>query len=189
MRDYVELRLRDIAKMLAKSLPVEGQEFTTKVEEYLSVIKAMPRAQKVALKIAYQFGRKVPREEREDLFQDIALTLLKANTGEEKLAYAIARCDWQDWWRKYKIRQHTSLESVTEDNEGNPVTLGELLVGEVEFENKMNGKLDAKHIWGLLPVDIKPLVNKRLIGKALTATERKRMNRFVHSQGAQLLLA
>ena len=165
MKDYVGLRLRDIAKMFAKSLPVQGQEFGLKVEEYLKVIKSMPRAQK------------------------IALTLLKADTGEEKLAYAIARCDWIDWWKKYKIRQHTSLESVSEDSEGNPVTLGELLVGEVEFENKINGKLDAERMFDKLPAHIKPIVTNRLIGKALISSERNKLNRFVKSEGLSLLLA
>ena len=55
------------------------------------------------------------------------------------------------WWRKYKIRQHTSLDSVVEDTEGNPVTLGEMLVGECEFENKVNGKLEAERIFDRLP--------------------------------------
>ncbi|GAH01794.1 unnamed protein product, partial [marine sediment metagenome] len=54
-----------------------------------------------------------------------------------KLAYAIARCDWIDFWKRYKIRQHLSLDSVTEDESGNPVTLAEMLVGETEFERKM----------------------------------------------------
>ena len=108
---------------------------------------------------------------------------------DERLAYAIGRCDWQDFWRKYTIRQHYSLDSVVEDNEGNPVTLSELIVGEVEFERKMNGKLDAERIWNKLPEVIKPLVNKRLIGKALTRQERNTMNYFVRTKATQLLLA
>jgi hypothetical protein len=45
--------------------------------------------------MAYIFSRKIPKQEREDLFQDIALKLIEADTPEQRLAYAIARCDWQ----------------------------------------------------------------------------------------------
>ena len=189
MHNYIKITYRDIAKMLASALPVQGQEFGLKVNEFLKTIKTMPQEAKTALKVAYVFSRKVPREEREDLFQDIALAVLKVKTKDERLAYAVARCDWQDFWRKYSIRQHYSLDSVTEDTEGNPVTLAELIVGEVEFENRLNGKLEAERIFNLLPAIIKPIINKRLLGKALNNTERSRLNRYVKADGYKLLIA
>jgi len=175
--------------MLASALPVQDDDFAFKVECNLEAIKRLPVEAKHALKVAYVFSRKVPRHEREDLFQDIALAVLKVRTRDERLAYAIARCDWQDWWKKYTIRQHYSLDSVTEDSEGNPVTLAEMLVGECEFERKINGKLDAERIWKKLPKDIRPMVFKRLIGKALNSSERNHLNRWVHKAGYQLILA
>ena len=184
-----DITYRRIAIMLAAALPVEGEAFTDKVNKNLETIKALPQTAKVSLRSAYIFSRKVPRQEREDLFQEIALVVLKAKTKDEHLAYAIARCDWKDWWAKYKIRQHYSLDSVTEDDDGNPVTLGELIVGEAEFERKMDGKLDAQRIWAVLPDKIKPIVTNRLLGKALTNTERSTLNRWVKSTGYQLLLA
>jgi hypothetical protein len=205
MASTLKVSYRDIAKMFVKALPVEGREFGDKVEQYLDVIKGMPAVSKVALKSAYIFSRKVPREEREDLFQDIALAILEAKTKDERLAYAIARCDWQNWWGKYKIRQHQSLDSIIEDDEGNPVTLGELIVGEVEFERKVDGELDAQRIWDKLPEDIKPIVEKRLMGKplstvrngrgrpstdtALSNCERQRLSRWIKREGYQLLMA
>jgi len=184
-----DITYRNIATMLAKALPVEDTEFTIKVNEYLEVIKAMPREHKVALKAAYIFSRKVPREEREDLFQELALTLLKHKTKDDKLAYAIARCDWRNWWAKYRIRQHYSLDMVIDSDNGNPITLSEMLVGEVEFERKMDGKLDGQAIWHKLPSNIKAIVSKRLIGKALNNTERSQLSRWIKAQGYQLLLA
>ncbi|KKK62299.1 hypothetical protein LCGC14_3005700, partial [marine sediment metagenome] len=80
----IDVKYRDIARMLAKALPVEDEEFGTKVEEYRQVVVAMSAEQKTALKMAYIWSAKVPREEREDFFQDLALTLLKANLHEEK---------------------------------------------------------------------------------------------------------
>lgn len=203
--DYLKVTYRDIAKMLASALPVEAEEFGLKVETYLEAIKAMPIEAKNALKVAYVFSRKVPREEREDMFQDIALAVFKAKASSEKLAYTIARLDWLDWWDKYKIRQHTSLDSVVETDNGNPVALGEMLVGEVEFETKINGKMDAERIWDKLPEDIRPLVLKRLEGKPILAgnrkrgnqatgallnnTERSRFNRWLKADGYKLLIA
>ena len=186
----IDVKYRDIARMLAKALPVEDEEFGTKVEEYRQVVVAMSAEQKTALKMAYIWSAKVPREEREDFFQDLALTLLKANLHEEKLAYAIARCDWLDWWRKFKIRQHTSLEAIIQtDDTGNPMTLAETLVGEVEFETRQCAKMDAERIWNKLPAEIKPIIAKRLSGKALTNSDRGLLFRFVKKQGTSLLLA
>jgi len=188
-KEYIEVTYRDIAKMLASALPIQGDDFGNQVNDNLEVIKTLPLEAKHALKVAYVFSRKVPRHEREDLFQDIALAVLKVKTRDERLAYSIARCDWQNWWSKFSIRQHYSLDSVTEDEDGNPATMAELIVGEVEFENKINGKLDAERIWNKLPEDIKPIVFNRLIGKALTKREHNSLAYYVKTKGYQLLLA
>jgi len=188
-KEYIEVQYRDIAKMLASALPIEGDDFGRQVNDNLEVIKRLPLEAKHALKVAFVFSRKVPRHEREDLFQDIALAVLKVKTRDERLAYSIARCDWKNWWGKYSIRQHYSLDSVTEDEDGNPVTMAELIVGEVEFERKINGKLDAERIWNKLPLDIRPIVFKRLIGQALNSSERNHLNRWVHKAGYQLIMA
>lgn len=188
MTQIKDITYRHIAKMMASALPVQNEEFGLKVEQYLVTIKRLPKEAKVALKSAYIFSRKVPREEREDLFQDIALAVLKIKTKDERLAYAIARCDWRDFWKHYKIRQHYSLDSVVDDEEGNPVTLGELLVGETEFERKMNGKMDAERIFDSLPPNIQPLINKRLMGYTLNKTERNALNYFVRKDGYKIIL-
>lgn len=188
-KNYIKVTYRDIAKMLASALPVENEDFTYKVEEYLDTIKAMTSEQKNALKIAYVFSRKVPRQEREDFFQDLALTLFKANTNQERLAYTIARFDWLNWWKKYRIRQHTSLDSIIESDTGDGITLGELLIGSVEFETKLNGDMDGERLWNKLPDTIKPIIANRLSGKALTSSERNKLNRYVKQYGTSLLLA
>lgn len=202
--NYIKVSYRDIAKMLVKAMPVELEAFSDKVNGYLDTIKAMPGEAKIALKSAYIFSRKVPREEREDLFQDLALAILKTKTGDERLAYAIARCDWRNWWSKFRIRQHYSLDQVIDHDDGSPITLGEMIVGECEFELKIDGDLDGQRIWDRLPSNIKPLILKRLEGKpiitryqkgrpkseaTLTDCERKRLNRWIHKEGYQLLVA
>lgn len=182
MKTQIKVSYRDIAKLFAKHLPIEGKEFGDKVEEYLTTISRMRPEAKTALKAAYVFASKVPKAEQDDFFQELVLAILEHRTKDERLAYAIARFDWVDFWRKYTIRQHFfagSLNQVYEDAEGNECQLGELLVGECEFERKMDGKLDAQSIWNQLPDSIKPIVQKRLEGKPLTNTERQRLNYHV----------
>lgn len=171
MTDLKDVTYRHVAIMLAAALPVKDEEFRERVEANLEAIKKLPQEFKTALKMAYIFSRKVPREEREDLFQELAITLLEAKTNNEKLAYSIARCDWQDWWKKYRIRQHYSLDSVIEDEEGNPATFGELVIGETEFELKMDGKMDAKRIWEMLPDNLKKAVQARLLGQMISPSD------------------
>lgn len=182
MKTYLKVTYRDIAKMLAKALPVEDSEFTLKVEEYLNVIKSMSQSAKIALKTAYVFSRKVPREEREDMFQDLTLAVLKAKATDERLAYAVARCDWVNWWQRYKIRQHYNLDSIVEDSEGNQVPYGELLVGECEFENRLDGDMDGERLYQQLPKWVQDIVKKRLIGKPIRGGERKLIDRWVSTR-------
>lgn len=204
MKDYTEIDYRDIAKMLASALPVEGEEFRQAVEVRLAAIRAMPAASRLALVNAYWFSRRVPREEREDFFQDLALTLLKLQTKDAPLTYTIARCDWQNWWRTYRQQAHVSLDSLAErDGPDGESTLAEHLVGAIEYQTRIDGDLDGATLWHQLPADIKALVTKRLQGKPLVSmrkrgqpkidgrlnnTERSRLNRFVHSAAGHKLL-
>jgi len=185
---YLKVTFRDIAKMLCIALPVEGEDFGEHVNNTLEAIQKLDTEAKNALKSAYVFSRKVPRQEREDLFQELTLTLLRARTKDEKLAYAIARCDWLNWWKKFKIRQHYSLDTIIEDEEGNPVTMAELVIGEVDFERKLDGKIEAERIWNMLPPEIKKIVLQRLLGQALNGSQRVTLHRWVKTSGYQLLL-
>lgn len=188
----LKVSYRDIAKMLCGALPVEGQEYGLKVSEYMETIKRLPVESRLALKTAYIFSRKVPKEEREDMFQELVIAVLEVQTKDEPFAYAITRCDWRNWWRKYMTRQHYyggSLNRTVQDSDGQEVELAELIVGEAEFENRMDGELQAKRIWLQLPDTIKPIINRRIAGYALNATERQRLSRYVKKEGYKLLLA
>ncbi len=168
--------------MLCASLPVEGEEFGKAVESTLTTIKSMPQEHRIALKSAYIFSRKVPREEREDMFQELALALLEARTKDERLAYTIARCDWRNWWEKYQIRAQYlggSLNETVTDGEGGTVEYGELLVGEVEFERKMNGDLDGEALYNKLPSWVQKLVTKRLTGQGIRGGDRIMLDKWI----------
>jgi hypothetical protein len=163
---------------------------------------------RLAVKVAYIFSRKVPREDREDVFQELVTAVLNAGATEERFAYTIARRDWQNWWQKRKLRSAYFggyLSETVTNSDGEETELAELLVGEVEFENKMDGKLDGERLWNRIPDDIKPLIHKRLMGKPLGAprnrkrgrpkqsgvlnsTERERLNQWIKREGYKLLL-
>jgi hypothetical protein len=93
-----------------------------------------------------------------------------------------------NWWRKYKIRQHYSLDSVTENEDGTPQPLTEMVIGELDWERRIDGKVDAEQIWNKLPQDIKPIVLKRLISQSLTKQEHNKLSYWVKAKGYQLLL-
>lgn len=189
---HVKVTNRDIAKMLCKSLPLEGQEFSAQVELAIETVRKLKPQARLALSCAYIFSAKCPRQDREDLFQDIALAVLKSGAKDEALAYSIARCDWRDWYEKRYFRDTKnagSLDVTIEDGDGNEILASELLVGEVEFEAKECDYLDASTIWQKLPEEIRPIVQKRLTGLALTGTERSTLCRFTKTPKASKILA
>jgi len=163
---------------------------------------------KLAIEAGYIFSRKVPAEERQDLFQELVAAILDSGTEDAAFAYTIARRDWQNFWSKYKLHSQYFegyLSDTLTNSDGDETELAELLVGEVEFENKQIDKLDARQLWQQIPSDIQKLITKRLQGKPLGSprkrkagqpknsgtlndTERKRLNRWVKSEGYKLLI-
>jgi hypothetical protein len=181
-----DVTYRSVAKMLASAIQIET-EFEAHVVEFLNVIEHLPQYQKTALKYAYIFSRKVPKEERADFYQELSLTLLEKRVKDDKLAYAIARCDWKDFWKAYKLHSQYNLDSIermadSEDGGGYGQDAidriayhTELLTGECEFDRT----IDAQTLFDNLPSHIQPLVNKRLTGYALNKLEQSILRRYI----------
>ena len=184
-------------------------------DQYIELVKSTTKElgklginAKLAVEAGYIFSRKVPSSERQDLFQELVLAILDSGTENAAFAYTIARRDWQDWWRSYKVHSQFYqgyLSEVILNSDGEETELAELLVGEVEFERKQIDKLDAQSLWQQIPAAIQVLVSKRLQGKPLGAprkpkagrpkssgslndTERQRLNRWVQTEGYKLLI-
>jgi len=174
-----QVTLRNVAKMIVAGLPLEDEGFGAQVNLTLDVLKRLKRGHKIALEVAYIFSRKCPQQERGDVFQELSLKLIEHGALTMGLAYAVARCDWADWWRRYSIRQHLSLDMSALDEDGNTVQFSDLLVGEVEFEAKVIAEMDARALYNSLPPDIRGIVSKRLIGKPTTNTERSKLKRYI----------
>jgi DNA-directed RNA polymerase specialized sigma24 family protein len=183
--------------------------------EYIELVKTTAKAfenldlnARLAVEASYIFSRKVPTPERQDLFQELITAILASGTENPAFAYTIARRDWQNWYTKYMLHsqfyQGYLSETIT-NSDGEETELAELLVGEVEFENKQIDKLDSQRLWRQIPKEIQVLITKRLQGKPLGAprtrkagqpkssgtlnnTERQRLNRWVKTQGHKLLI-
>ncbi len=182
--------------------------FIELVKQTAKQVEALGINAKLAIEAGYIFSRKVPQEERQDLFQELVAAILDSGTEDAAFAYTIARRDWQNWWAQFKLHsqyyQGYLSETIT-NSDGDETELAELLVGEVEFENKQIDKLDAQTLWNQIPAAIQKLVTKRLQGKPLGAprqrkagkpknsgtlngTERQRLNHWVKTQGYKLLI-
>ena len=162
----------------------------------------------LAIQTAFIFSRKAPANERQDLFQELLTAVLASGTEKLAFAYTIARRDWQNWYKTYKLHSQFYsgyLSDTITNSDGEETELAELLVGEVEFERRQIDKLDAQSLWHQIPADIQSLVVKRLQGKPLGTsrnrkggrpkqsqtldnTERSRLNRWIQKEGYKLLI-
>ena len=136
----LKVTARQIAKHLVKGLPLEGAAFKAEVDEVTKAIDKLAAEQRQALKCAYVFASKVPRQEREDVFQELFTKLLENGATSERLQYVIARCDWVEWWRRYKVRQNYSLDvnldaEVSETLDINDVKLEDLANRSAEMQD------------------------------------------------------
>lgn len=170
--------LHQIARMMAYAITLnsEREEFQTLIDEITHELRKLNKTGKIALRSAWIFSRKVPQMEREDLFQDLFCELWAKRVESEKLAYTIARCDWQDWYKRYKIRHHYSLDMAVNEDNDDSVPYGELLIGAIDFEQNMCLSLDCQRLLSIMPADIKAMVMKRFAGRGLDKTERNKLN-------------
>lgn len=186
----------------------DDDEYIELVKRTASEFEKLDINAKLAIESAYIFSRKVPMSERQDFSQELITAILASGVQNPAFAYAIARRDWQDWWRTYKLHSQFHqgyLSEVILNSDGEETELAELLVGEVEFEAKQIDRLDTSALWKRIPKHIQKLVLKRLQGKplgsprqrkagrpkssaSLNNTERQTLNRWVKTEGVKLLI-
>lgn len=186
----MEVSYRSIAKLLARGMPLEGQDYSAKVESYIKSIEAMPVEQQATLKASYIFSRKAPREERQDLFQDLVsscLTVLATKTpirDPDPFCYKTVRLAWLDRTRyrnrpiEKLAREAYRLNSSVIDSNGQETELQELIAGEVDFEHKLNSELDSQAVLDTLPDRVKKVAVKRLSGLDVSNADYKAAKRY-----------
>ena len=209
-QDTIKVTYRDVAKLLCTDIP--ECDYSAAVDKALDTIKALPEQTKLSMRIAYIFAAKVPHDERLDCFQSFTATLIEHGTNEPKLAYSITMNNWRNWWRSYKIHAYTDLDATIENDDSDDVTtLGDLLVGEIEFTNRLESDDSADRLWLQVPADIKPIILKRMQARepiieathgkvttykrgrpmtsaALSSTERSQLARWIAKDGYKLVL-
>lgn len=164
----------------------EVADYGERVEGMIDAIRRLSPENRAALKAAYIFSRKCLAVEREDLFQELMLKLLECKAPTEALAYTIARCDWRDWWKRYRTRKlwdGQSLNSVVDCDGGDGTEYGELLVGTVEYDRLVDGHIDGQALFDKLPDYIKRIVAKRLTGQGITGGDRIMLDKYVAKSG------
>ena len=177
--------LTQVAKMMARAISPD-EEFGENTRIILGELRGLEPECRLALKEAYIWSRKAPAEEREDLFQELFLRLWEGKVEDEKLAYSVARCDWRDWWRKYKVREHYSLDKPLGDAEDSK-TLSETLVGEAEFEAKMCLHMDCQAILNAMPRYVKEAATRRLYGRPIRPNERRLIDQWAKANMSLLV--
>ena len=67
--------------------------------------------------------RRVPREERQDVLQDLVCRALQVRPQTPGLLYCVFRFFIADWWKARRYRQHDSLDAMmitTDADAGGP---------------------------------------------------------------------
>ena len=87
--------LHNMAKWLASGLPLEGEDFGQQVqtvERELLLLTKRSKSSLLALQTAYVFSRKVPRQERQDVFQELFLTLYQQKNERQRFSLCYRSC-------------------------------------------------------------------------------------------------
>ena len=127
---------------------------------------------------------KIPREDREDVEQDLAELLIQHKPESPSLAYTICKRAIRDYWRaKTKHSQfHIQYASAnTKNGDGDYSTFEELLTDKIDYEARYCDNIDSNVLFNSLPTPIRALVTKRLRGLGLTSTQRSQLRRYCKS--------
>jgi hypothetical protein len=131
--------------------------------------------------------RHVPYQERLDVLQELCLTLMEQQPLNIKHAYAMARSYTCDWWDKFHVRQHMSLDAEVTTHEGEVTELSNTLVGLCEYE-RIEGDIDGQILWERLPSQIQRIINQSLNDpKRLTTMQKHWLRQFAARNSNALL--
>lgn len=180
----VQTRLPKANSPKSKDSPIAWQKTVQVLSSQLGI--AQPR-----LKSLMEWNiHKVDWNSREDMAQELATALLICKPNTPELAFAICRARLADWYRyNSRIRSHEvdSLNQTVIDDDGNQVEMVDLIAGEVEYEAKLEGKIMADTMFGLLDWRMKKIVAKRLLGLKLKSKEYAYAERFPKTARGQAI--
>jgi hypothetical protein len=123
--------------------------------------------------------RHTPYQERGDVLQGMAESLLIQSPATEGLTFAVCRSYVTHWWRRFHVRQHIGLESPIAGDGDDTLTLADTLISECQYE-RIEDLDEARSIIQQLPPQIMRAVNVQLTHghTALTKHERVMLRAF-----------
>ena len=134
--------------------------------------------------------KKIPKEERHDVLQDLACRALQVCPKTPGLLYSVFRFYVADWWKARRYRQHESLDVVVGDDEGEGTPLAETSSDNSRpLDELVCGLVWAQEVLSQIPGQVVHIGQKRAMGFRLTAAERQGLSRWKRGHGLPLGLA
>ena len=123
--------------------------------------------------------RKIPKEEREDVLQGLACRVLGVRPHTPGLLYRVVKFYIADWWKARRYRQHASLDTPLEDDDGGLTPLVETIPdGSRPVEESACAVIWAREVLSLVPSQVVQIGKKRADGTTLNDAERQRLSRW-----------
>ena len=123
--------------------------------------------------------KKVPKEDRHDVLQDLACRALKYLPDTPGLLYSVFKGCIADWWKARSYRQHESLDVVVKNDEGRGMTLAKtLLDNSIPLDEFVCNSVWARELLSGIPGQVVRIAAKRVSGSPLANAERQRLSRW-----------
>ena len=209
----MKVSYRRIARKLVWDMPAfSPEEFASKVDDYTEAIEAMPKEAQATLKAAYIINSIAPKEDQEDLFQELVshiLTVLARYKTPirdiDGFCYKVANRKYQTWLRDKRNRKRLldggflSLDEPVKALNGEVVELHETVAGKLEWtdirpfnlESEISSELDCQAVLDTMPDRVRDLVIKRLdykkkVGHHISHSDSKMLWRYVQKNGDKI---
>ena len=139
-------------------------------------------------KIIGFWTRHTPYQERGDVLQGMAESLLIQSPTTEGLTFAVCRSYVCKWWERFHVRQHIGLESPIDGDGDDTLTLADTLISECQYE-RIEDLDEARSIIRQIPPDIMRAVNVQLTHghTALTRHERVMLREFARKNAMAIM--
>ena len=137
------------------------------------------------------WARKSPPDYTMDAMQDCAVAVLDASPNSYGLIHAICRARVRGIWEAWHKRQHYSLDAPINlddatDSPDAQKTLGDMVLGVVEFEHHVIGEISEKALWLRIPPLFHPWIRDILMGQYVNPTKHKQIREWA-SQNRHVL--
>ncbi len=139
-------------------------------------------------KILAYWMKKSPPGEGEDMVQVISIAWLEQNPPNGGLAFAMARHEVSERWKRIYTRKRKdalSLDVAINDDTG--ATASDFIADVVNYEAMTISEMDARTVWNRLPKWIQEIVQLRLNGERVNGWRSRNMKEWAGKHGHILI--